>query len=84
MLAIVLFIIVCVFVFLVMPPKTKNGVRPFSMEFIMFLFGVVLIYIAFKTTLAERITSNVILRTIIKIILTIAGIAIIVFSYNIN
>lgn len=84
MLALILFIIVFLFVFLVMPPKTENGVRPFSIEFIMFLFGITLIYMAFRTTLAERITSNVILRTIIKILLAIAGIAIIVFSYNIN
>lgn len=84
MLALILFIIVFLFVFLVMPPKTENGVRPFSIEFIMFLFGIALIYMAFRTTLAERITSNVILRTIIKILLAIAGIAIIVFSYNIN
>lgn len=84
MLALILFIIVFLFVFLVMPPKTENGVRPFSIEFIMFLLGIALIYMAFRTTLAERITSNVILRTIIKILLAIAGIAIIVFSYNIN
>lgn len=84
MLALILFIIVFLFVFLVMPPKTENGVRPFSIEFIMFLFGIALIYMAFRTTLAERITSNVILRTIIKILLAIVGIAIIVFSYNIN
>lgn len=84
MLALILFIIVFLFVFLVMPPKTENGVRPFSIEFIMFLFGVALIYIAFRTTLAERITSNVILRTVIKIVLTIAGIGIIVLSFGLG
>lgn len=84
MLALILFIIVCVFVFLVMPPKTKNGVRPFSIEFIIFLFGVALIYIALRTTLAEKVTSNVILRIIIKTMLTIAGIGIIVLSFGIG
>lgn len=84
MLAVILFAIVCVFVFAVMPPKTKNGIRPLSIEFIMFLFGVALIYIAFRTTLAERITSNVILRTVIKIVLTIAGIGIIVLSFGLG
>lgn len=67
-----------------MPSKTKNGVHLFSIEFIIFLFGVALIYIAFRTTLAERITSNVILRTVIKIVLTIAGIGIIVLSFGLG
>lgn len=67
-----------------MPSKTKNGVHLFSIEFIIFLFGVALIYIAFMTTLAERITSNVILRTVIKIVLTIAGIGIIVLSFGLG
>lgn len=43
-----------------------------------------MIYIAFRTTLAERITSNVILRTVIKIVLTIAGIGIIVLSFGLG
>lgn len=84
MLAVILFVIVFLFVFAVMPSKTKNGVRPFSIEFIMFLFGVALIYIALKTDSEKAITENKFLRIIIKIVLTIAGIAIIAFSYRLN
>lgn len=82
MLAVVLFVIVCVFAFAVMPDIGIHK-RP-DMRFVIFLFGVVLIYIAFKTDFPEKVTSNVILRTIIKIMLTIAGIAIIWFGLNIG
>lgn len=84
MLAIILFIIVCLFVFVVMPPKTENGVRPFSIEFIMFLLGAAFIYTALKTKIIEELTSVKFLQIIIKIILVIAGAGIIVLSYKIN
>lgn len=84
MLAVILFAIVCVFVFAVMPSKTKNGIRPLSIEFIMFLFGVALIYIALKTDSEKAITENKFLRIIIKIVLTIAGIGIIVLSFGLG
>lgn len=84
MLAVILFVIVFLFVFAVMPPKTKNGIRPLNIEFIMFLSGVALIYIALRTDSEKAITENKFVRTIIKIIMTIAGIAIIAFSYRLN
>jgi len=64
--------------------RHSSGENISTAGFLVFLAGFALIYMAFKTTLVERITSNELIRTIIKIILTIAGIGIIVFSFSLD
>ncbi len=64
--------------------RHSSGENISTAGFLVFLAGFALIYIAFKTTLVERITSNELIRTIIKFILTIAGIGIIVFSFSLD
>lgn len=54
------------------------------LELIVFLAGAFLIYIAFKTSLIEKITSNELIRTILKIVVTLIGIAIIIGSFVID
>lgn len=83
MLAFILFIIVCVFVFLV-TPSIGNRSRPFNIGFILFLTGVILIWLVLRTKIVEEITSSKFIQIIIKIILTIVGVGIIVFSYRLN
>lgn len=51
---------------------------------IVFLAGAVFLYIAFKTTFVEKITSNELIRTILKIVFTLIGIAIIIGSFVID
>ncbi len=46
--------------------------------------GVTLVYIAFKTRLIEKITSNELLRTILKIVVTLIGIALVIGSFVID
>lgn len=82
MLAIVLFVIVCVFAFAVMPDIGIHK-RP-DMSFVIFLFGIALIWLVLRTKIVEEITSIKFLQIIIKIMLTIAGVAIIWFGLNIN
>ncbi len=61
-----------------------SGTNVLTAGFLVLLAGAALIYIAFKTTLVERITSNELLRTIIKIMLTVAGVGIMVFSFSLD
>lgn len=53
-------------------------------ELVLCLIGVVLIHIAFKTNLIEKITSNELIRTILKIVVALTGIAIIIGSFVID
>lgn len=46
--------------------------------------GVALVYIAFKTSIIEKITSNELVRTILKIVVTLAGIALVICSFVID
>lgn len=46
--------------------------------------GVALVCIAFKTSLIEKITSNGLIRTILKILFTLIGIALVVGSFVIH
>ncbi|MDE6788379.1 MAG: hypothetical protein K2J47_03565 [Ruminococcus sp.] len=51
------------------------------LELIVFLAGAVLVYIAFKTSLIEKITSSELIRTILKIVVTLIGISLIAGSF---
>ncbi|MDE6519789.1 MAG: hypothetical protein K2K91_04920 [Ruminococcus sp.] len=53
-------------------------------ELVLCIIGVSLIHIAFKTSLIEKITSNELIRTILKIVFTLIGIAIIISSFVID
>lgn len=53
-------------------------------ELVLSLIGVCLIHVAFKTNLIERITENELIRTILKIVVTLIGIAIIIGSFVID
>lgn len=48
------------------------------------LTGAVLVYIAFKTSIIEKITSNELVRTILKIVVTLIGIALVIGSFVID
>lgn len=48
---------------------------------LIFLAGAILIYITLKTTLIEKIISNELIRTILKIIITLIGISFIISSF---
>lgn len=48
---------------------------------LVFLAGAILIYITFRTTLIEKIISNELIRTILKIIITLIGISFIISSF---
>lgn len=50
-------------------------------ELLIFLTGAILIYITLKTTLIEKIISNELIRTILKIIITLIGISFIISSF---
>lgn len=80
---VILFIIVCLFVFVV-TPSIGNRSRPFNIGFVVFLTGVILIWLVLRTKIVEEITSNKFIQIIIKIILVIAGAGIIVFSYSLQ
>ena len=54
------------------------------LELLVLLAGASLIYIVFKTTLIEKIVSNELIHTIIKIILTLSGIGIIIFLFTVD
>lgn len=80
---VILFIIVCLFVFVV-TPSIGNRSRPFNIGFILFLTGVILIWLVLRTKIVEEITSSKFIQIIIKIILVIAGAGLIVFSYSLH
>lgn len=48
------------------------------------IVGAALVYIAFKTSLIEKITSNELVRTILKIVVTLIGIALVIGSFVID
>ncbi len=50
----------------------------------LFIAGVALVYIAFKSSLIEKITSNELVCTILKIVVTLIGIALVIGSFVID
>lgn len=50
----------------------------------LFIAGVALVYIAFKSGLIDKITSNELVRTILKIVVTLIGIALVIGSFVID
>lgn len=53
-------------------------------QLVLLMAGVALVYIAFKTGLIEKITSNELVRTILKIVITLIGIALVIGSFVID
>lgn len=54
------------------------------LELVLCLIGVCLIHVACKTNLIERITENELIRTILKIVVTLIGIAVIIGSFVVD
>lgn len=53
-------------------------------ELLVFIAGAVLIYIVLKTNFIEKITENELVRTIIKVVVTLVGVGLAIFSFTIN
>ena len=53
-------------------------------ELLVFIAGAVLIYIVLKTNFIEKITKNELVRTIIKVVVTLVGVGLAIFSFTIN
>lgn len=53
-------------------------------ELLVFIAGAVLIYIVLKTNFIEKITENELVRTIIKVVVTLVGVGLLIFSFTIN
>lgn len=53
-------------------------------ELLVFIAGAVLIYIVLKTNFIEKITENELVRTIIKVVVTLVGVGLVIFSFTIN
>lgn len=52
-------------------------------ELLVFIAGAVLIYIVLKTNFIEKITENELVRTIIKVVVTLVGVGLLIFSFTI-